>query len=159
MDASPTTKARTENMAQLRCAIRNNPSSLHAPIDWDANPEDLVDWSTRVVEACVFATCTGALSYQNASCVILEALRNQTANSYLPWEFTFAYLSCSEFKMMENVPELPPAPGLVYNSLEHCPKCGSKATWEQKQTRSADEGCTVFWKCTNVKCRKTWTRY
>ena len=50
MDASPTMEVRTENIAQLRCAVRNNPSSLHAPIDWDASPEDLVDWSTRVVE-------------------------------------------------------------------------------------------------------------
>jgi len=159
LHAPPTTEGRTENIALLRHAISNNRRSFHAPIDWDASPGDLVDWCTRVVEACVFATSTDALSYQNANFVILQALRRQTTNSMLPWEFAFAYLSCSEFEMVENDSERMTVSAPIYNSLEHCPKCGSKATWEQKQTRSADEGCTVFWRCTNTKCRKTWTRY
>lgn len=36
-----------------------------------------------------------------------------------------------------------------------CKKCGSSdVTWEQKQTRSADEAMTVF--CTCSKCKQRW---
>jgi DNA-directed RNA polymerase subunit M/transcription elongation factor TFIIS len=120
------------------------------------------DWAARVIEACIFATAVDALSYENANCVILRALREKEQSNemaMLPWEFVFVHLSCSTFEFVDEDPETDRTIDQVYESLEHCPKCGSKATWEQKQTRSADEGCTVFWKCTNAKCGKTWRRY
>jgi DNA-directed RNA polymerase subunit M len=39
-----------------------------------------------------------------------------------------------------------------------CPKCNhNKAVYWQLQTRSADEGSTIFYRC--VKCRYTWRSY
>ena len=36
-----------------------------------------------------------------------------------------------------------------------CRRCGSEeVTWEEKQTRSADEGATVF--CTCTRCHNRW---
>ena len=43
----------------------------------------------------------------------------------------------------------------TYASSLKCNKCGSSdVTWEQKQTRSADEAMTVF--CTCSKCKLRW---
>jgi len=42
-----------------------------------------------------------------------------------------------------------------YQSIVHCNRCGSKEVmWEEKQTRSADEGATLFCMCT--KCKNRW---
>ncbi|MHA1207690.1 MAG: transcription factor S [Candidatus Freyarchaeota archaeon] len=39
-----------------------------------------------------------------------------------------------------------------------CPKCNhNKAVYWQLQTRSADEGSTIFYRC--LKCRHTWRSY
>ncbi len=39
-----------------------------------------------------------------------------------------------------------------------CPKCNhNKAVYWQLQTRSADEGSTIFYRC--VKCHHTWRTY
>jgi len=43
-----------------------------------------------------------------------------------------------------------------YNTTLKCRRCGSaEVSWEQKQTRSADEASTVF--CTCNKCNNRWT--
>tara|TARA_B110000008_G_C16958760_1_gene559285 strand:- start:179 stop:664 length:486 start_codon:yes stop_codon:yes gene_type:complete len=43
-----------------------------------------------------------------------------------------------------------------YNATLKCRRCGSaEVSWEQKQTRSADEASTVF--CTCNKCNNRWT--
>tara|TARA_B100000945_G_C20362252_1_gene587769 strand:- start:772 stop:1251 length:480 start_codon:yes stop_codon:yes gene_type:complete len=43
-----------------------------------------------------------------------------------------------------------------YNTTLKCRRCGSsEVSWEQKQTRSADEASTVF--CTCQKCNNRWT--
>tara|TARA_Y100001970_G_C14123377_1_gene797578 strand:- start:620 stop:1162 length:543 start_codon:yes stop_codon:yes gene_type:complete len=39
-------------------------------------------------------------------------------------------------------------------SLIKCTRCGGRATWKQRQTRSADEPMTQFCKCT--RCGKEW---
>jgi len=42
-----------------------------------------------------------------------------------------------------------------YQSIVQCNRCGSKEVmWEEKQTRSADEGATLFCMCT--KCKNRW---
>ena len=42
-----------------------------------------------------------------------------------------------------------------FQSIVHCRKCGSdNVSWEEKQTRSADEGATVF--CVCMKCKTRW---
>lgn len=38
-----------------------------------------------------------------------------------------------------------------------CKKCGSKANFVGLQTRSGDEGATIFYGCTNSLCGKRWT--
>jgi DNA-directed RNA polymerase subunit M len=39
-----------------------------------------------------------------------------------------------------------------------CPRCGNdRAYWWMRQTRSADEPTTRFYKCT--KCKKVWREY
>jgi DNA-directed RNA polymerase subunit M/transcription elongation factor TFIIS len=43
-------------------------------------------------------------------------------------------------------------------ALQLCPKCSSRATFSQKQTRSADEGFTIFFECTNAKCKHKWVQ-
>jgi DNA-directed RNA polymerase subunit M/transcription elongation factor TFIIS len=41
-----------------------------------------------------------------------------------------------------------------YTAIVRCRRCGSnEVTWEEKQTRSADEGATVFCACTTCKNR------
>lgn len=43
-----------------------------------------------------------------------------------------------------------------YKETLKCRRCGSsEVSWEQKQTRSADEASTVF--CTCTKCKNRWT--
>lgn len=42
------------------------------------------------------------------------------------------------------------------SALARCNRCRGRAVFTQKQTRSADEGCTVFWRCT--KCGHQWVR-
>ena len=42
------------------------------------------------------------------------------------------------------------------NVLARCHKCQGRAVFTQKQTRSADEGCTIFWRCT--RCGHQWVR-
>jgi DNA-directed RNA polymerase subunit M/transcription elongation factor TFIIS len=43
-----------------------------------------------------------------------------------------------------------------FNTTLRCRRCGSsEVSWEQKQTRSADEASTVF--CTCNKCNNRWT--
>ena len=42
-----------------------------------------------------------------------------------------------------------------FEAIVHCRRCGSEeVSWEEKQTRSADEGATVFCVCT--KCKNRW---
>lgn len=44
----------------------------------------------------------------------------------------------------------------TYKETLKCRRCGSSdVSWEQKQTRSADEASTVF--CTCTKCKNRWT--
>tara|TARA_B100001778_G_C18374646_1_gene532371 strand:- start:120 stop:599 length:480 start_codon:yes stop_codon:yes gene_type:complete len=44
----------------------------------------------------------------------------------------------------------------TFNATLKCRRCGSaEVSWEQKQTRSADEASTVF--CTCQKCKNRWT--
>ena len=44
----------------------------------------------------------------------------------------------------------------TYRTTLKCHRCGSpEVTWEQKQTRGADEAMTVF--CTCTKCHNRWT--
>jgi DNA-directed RNA polymerase subunit M/transcription elongation factor TFIIS len=41
-------------------------------------------------------------------------------------------------------------------AIVQCRKCGgSEIQWDEKQTRSADEGCTLF--CVCLKCKHRWT--
>ena len=41
-----------------------------------------------------------------------------------------------------------------YGAMVRCRRCGSQeVTWEEKQTRSADEGATLFCACTTCKNR------
>lgn len=48
----------------------------------------------------------------------------------------------------------------VEDGIHQCNSCGSKKTKSCSiQTRSADEGMTVFVKCTNPKCGKMWKQY
>ena len=98
------------------------------------------------------------ITYETGVDVVINSLRT-TNLSLLPWEFVFIHLSCSHYEIVTESLEGTEMVEDAAPSLETCSKCGAKATWEQKQTRSADEGCTVFWKCTNPACRKTWKRY
>lgn len=42
----------------------------------------------------------------------------------------------------------------TFAAIVRCRRCGSEeVTWEEKQTRSADEGATVFCSCTTCKNR------
>ena len=42
-----------------------------------------------------------------------------------------------------------------FTALVRCRRCGSEdVTWDEKQTRSADEGATIFVAC--VTCRNRW---
>ena len=42
-----------------------------------------------------------------------------------------------------------------FTAIVRCRRCGSEdVTWEEKQTRSADEGATIFVTC--VTCRNRW---
>ena len=42
-----------------------------------------------------------------------------------------------------------------FTAIVRCRRCGSEdVTWEEKQTRSADEGATIFVAC--VTCRNRW---
>lgn len=42
-----------------------------------------------------------------------------------------------------------------FTAIVRCRRCGSEdVTWEEKQTRSADEGATIFVSC--VTCRNRW---
>jgi DNA-directed RNA polymerase subunit M/transcription elongation factor TFIIS len=42
-----------------------------------------------------------------------------------------------------------------FTAIVKCRRCGSEeVTWEEKQTRSADEGATIFVAC--VTCRNRW---
>ena len=44
---------------------------------------------------------------------------------------------------------------ITFQSVAKCRKCGSKdISWQEKQTRSADEGCTVFVTCND--CHHRW---
>lgn len=43
----------------------------------------------------------------------------------------------------------------TFAAIDKCKKCGStELRWEEKQTRSADEGSSVFWTC--VSCKHRW---
>lgn len=43
----------------------------------------------------------------------------------------------------------------TFQSIVKCRRCGStEVQWEEKQTRSADEGATVF--CTCINCQHRW---
>ena len=43
-----------------------------------------------------------------------------------------------------------------FEALVRCRRCGGEeVTWDEKQTRSADEGATVFCRCTT--CQNRWT--
>jgi DNA-directed RNA polymerase subunit M/transcription elongation factor TFIIS len=42
----------------------------------------------------------------------------------------------------------------TFTAIVKCRRCGSEeVTWEEKQTRSADEGATVFCSCSTCKNR------
>lgn len=42
-----------------------------------------------------------------------------------------------------------------YTAIVRCRRCGSEdVTWDEKQTRSADEAATLF--CTCIKCKNRW---
>ena len=44
----------------------------------------------------------------------------------------------------------------TFQSIVRCRRCGSEeVSWDEKQTRSADEGATVFCVCTH--CNNRWT--
>ncbi len=48
----------------------------------------------------------------------------------------------------------------VVPGTEKCPKCkGNRVHMKEIQTRSADEGATIFFKCADPKCGKTWKQY
>lgn len=43
----------------------------------------------------------------------------------------------------------------TFTAIVRCRRCGcEEVTWEEKQTRSADEGATVFCSCT--RCKNRW---
>lgn len=43
----------------------------------------------------------------------------------------------------------------TFAAIDRCTKCNStELRWEEKQTRSADEGASVFWTC--VTCKHRW---
>lgn len=161
VQGSITMQHRLDALKDIRQTIEAHPGCLLSPLDWEAAPNDLNDWASRAVEACVFATTTNILSYRNACVILCEPIQDvQELFPLLPWEYVFITLSSTAFERRKEAASK--KVGDVYDSydsLEKCPKCGSKASWEQKQTRSADEGCTVFWKCSNAGCAKTWRRY
>ena len=76
---------------------------------------------------------------------------------------SFKNLSNKSYKIKKNVKskntvkyveDLDPGEGVT----EICPKCGhNKATYELKQTRSADEAPTRFFTC--LKCKHKWREY
>lgn len=48
----------------------------------------------------------------------------------------------------------------VVPGTEKCPKCkGNRVHMKEIQTRSADEGATLFFRCADPKCGKTWKQY
>ncbi|MEW6592559.1 MAG: transcription factor S [Candidatus Hadarchaeota archaeon] len=50
------------------------------------------------------------------------------------------------------------APSTLPTARTKCPKCGNdQAYWWIRQTRSADEPSTRFYRCT--KCKKVWREY
>ena len=141
--------------AESRYKASQTPGPLLVPKNWSKKPRK--DWLARAVESCIFMS-SDELTYENGVEIVLNSLRT-TNLSLLPWEFVFFQLSCSHYEVIDNSTDSAKVIEDTAPSLETCSKCGAKATWEQKQTRSADEGCTVFWKCTNPSCRKTWKRY
>ena len=140
--------------AQLRYAATNTPGPLLVPQNWSKQPRK--DWLPRAVESSIYMS-SNELTYETGVDIVIHSLRT-TNLTLLPWEFVFLNLSCSHYEILTDSLDAEPVED-TEPSLETCSKCGAKATWEQKQTRSADEGCTVFWKCTNPACRKTWKRY
>ncbi len=45
-------------------------------------------------------------------------------------------------------------------TLATCPKCAhTEALWWLQQTRSGDEAPTLFFRCTNPRCKHSWRQY
>ncbi|MEM2866656.1 MAG: transcription factor S [Candidatus Hadarchaeales archaeon] len=71
----------------------------------------------------------------------------------------------SEYRMVKKVEEKGDVvvieeeePSTLPTTRAKCPKCGhDKAYWWMRQTRSADEPSTRFYRC--VKCGNTWREY
>lgn len=58
----------------------------------------------------------------------------------------------------EEVPVVEESESTLPTVKVKCPKCGNdKAYWWMRQTRSADEPTTRFYKCT--KCKHVWREY
>jgi len=61
-------------------------------------------------------------------------------------------------KQREEVPVVEESESTLPTAKVKCPKCGNnKAYWWMRQTRSADEPTTRFYKCT--KCKHVWREY
>lgn len=70
----------------------------------------------------------------------------------------------SEYKVVRKVEEksdvvvIEEEPSTLPTIKVKCPKCGNdRAYWWMRQTRSADEPSTRFYRCT--KCGNTWREY
>ena len=125
----------------------------------------------REVESCIHASSTNDSEYKDS---LLRACFNMTANPSLddpvliataPDNLLTAGTLLEQIetevtmrrKRFENMLEekYEALNDLTYEALVRCRRCGSsEISWEEKQTRSADESMSLFCVCT--KCKNRW---
>lgn len=135
---------------------------------------DYVDFEkARVVEACVHAMSTTYNIYiDKMQQVILNAKNNPELNLKGPDIVLMSDEEMAKGTIIEDIARESHEQRLKFEQIMQekydrineqsyrttlkCRRCGSSdVTWEQKQTRGADEAMTVF--CTCNKCKNRWT--
>lgn len=129
---------------------------------------------TRNVEAAIHSVCTTENEYVDKCQQIILNLKN---NPILKDKYGIDILTKSDSELAENTivadiereskdrkvrfeqmlhEKYEMMNDKSYKATLKCRRCGSsEVSWEQKQTRSADEASTVF--CTCTKCKNRWT--
>lgn len=136
----------------LRCSVCKYTKDIPAPKD---APSDLKRNDPRMVcpKCNKKGTCQEVSKNKDPDDGTLTV---ETVLSPIVYKCT----SCG-FKFMENPRDI-----AIFEDLDtmpiddqvFCSKCGNKgAYWHLRQTRSADEATTRFYRCT--KCKNTWREY
>lgn len=114
--------------------------------------EDALNVAALRLEHAIFFSSSDLLRYASNSLRVLDLVRSLTKVTN-PEMIAYAAIHTTQDDSQAEEADEDDAP-----ALQLCPRCSSRATFSQKQTRSADEGFTIFFECTNAKCRHKWVQ-